>query len=320
MVWDYTEGNPFSDSTGNWDACLQWIWKCVSNAPAIFQGQIQQIDAVRNGFKPVPIAISTDPPYYDNIAYADLSDFFYVWLRHSLQTVWPSIFGTVLVPKADELVATPYRHGNIAPVDMAQGSIGPGMAIFTRYAQVLGIDDSPLTVKAALRLINTALDAFLSEQEADYDPDTRFALTWFETHGMAAAAYGVAEILATARNVSVAGVAEARVVEARAGKVRLLSRAEMPADWDPATDRRPTVWQATQHLIRRIEADGEPAAADLLRRLDAHADPARDLAYRLYQVCERNKWAEEGRAYNGLVIAWPELVKLAQSDREDLLI
>ena len=393
-------------------------------------------------------SISTDPPYYDNIPYADISDFFYVWARRTLSAVWPDLFRTVLVPKAEELVANHLRqggrqeaeeffmsgmrraidnmlkaapeqypltiyyafkqaevaeqgmastgwatflqaiseagllivgtlpmrtertartraigsnalassvilvcrkrshaaqvttrsafvkalkqelpdalrllqHGNIAPVDMAQASIGPGMAVFTRYAKVLEADDRAMDVRTALRLINAALDEFLSEQEGDYDPHTRFAVTWFETHGMDPAGYGAAETLATARNVSVAGVAEAGLIESRGGSVRLLPRAEMPAGWDPANDPRPTVWEAAQHLIRRLEEDGEVAAADLMRRLGERADPARDLAYRLYQVCERNKWAGEGRAYNGLVIAWPELTKLAQADTENLLI
>ncbi len=447
MTWDFCEGNPFSNSSGNFLGQLSYLTKALelSSAP-ISSGIIKLADATRDGSSTTPWLIATDPPYYDNIGYADLSDFFYVWLRKAIRPILPDLFRTVLVPKAEELVATPYRHGgkdeaeqffmrgmnramrrfnqsvegypmsifyafrqsesnadgktskgwatflqaiidsglsvdgtwpvrtelsgnlkkkvnalassivlvcrkraenapvttraeflralkrelpdalkllqhgNIAPVDMAQASIGPGMAIFTRYAKVLEADDSPMTVKTALQLINTALDEFLSEQEAEYDPHTRFAITWFETHSMEPAAYGVAETLATARNVSVAGVAEAGLIESRGGKVRLLSRGEMPADWNPANDSRPTVWEATQHLIRRLEEDGEPAAADLLRRLDAHAGPARDLAYRLYQVCERNKWADEGRAYNGLVIAWPELLKLARTAPENPLI
>ena len=447
MQWSFAETNPLAGAGGDIAGTAVSVAENLDNLGIGLIGNARQSAAQTKPRRPVGAVISTDPPYYDNIAYADLSDFFYVWLRRSIGRVWPDLFHTLLVPKAEELVATPYRHGgrdaaeeffmdgmtralhnlagetpgeyplaiyyafkqseaetegiastgwatflqamveaglvvdgtwpvrteatnalkaktnalassivlvcrkrpktaqittraeflkaikrelpdnlkllqhgNIAPVDLAQASVGPGMAIFTRYAKVLEADDSPMPVKSALQLINTALDEFLSEQEGEYDPDTRFAITWFETHGMEPAAYGTAETLATARNVSVAGVAEAGLIEARGGKVRLLSRTEIPADWDPATDRRLTVWEATQHLIRRLELDGEQAAADLLNQLDSRAEPARDLAYRLYQVCERNKWADEGRAYNGLVIAWPELVKLARAAPEDLLI
>ena len=203
------------------------------------------------------------------------------------------------------------QHGNIAPVDMAQASIGPGMAIFTRYSRVLEADDSPMTVKTALQLINQALDEYLSEQEADYDADTRFAITWFETHGMETGQYGTAETLATARGVAVAGVVESGILEARGGDVRLLRRDEMPDDWDPATDERLTIWECSQYLIRSLETEGETVAADLLARLGSRGEVARDLAYRLYGICERKKWAEEGRAYNGLVVAWPEISRLA---------
>ena len=203
------------------------------------------------------------------------------------------------------------QHGSIAPVDMAQASIGPGMAIFTRYAKVLEADDSPMTVKAALQLINQALDEYLSEQEAEYDADTRFAITWFETYGMETGPYGTAETLATARGVAVDGVRDAGILQSGGGKVRLLRREEMAGDWDPTVDPRLTVWECAQHLIRTLETEGEGAAADMLARLGARGETARDLAYRLYGVCERKKWADEARAYNGLVVAWPELTKLA---------
>jgi len=380
-----------------------------------------------------------DPPYYDNVPYGDLSDFFYVWLRRSLRTEHPRLLATLLVPKAQELIAEPFRHGgragaehffvqkmfvllgklamhsddarpttifyafkqsetgedgtsstgwetflkgviesglavsgtlpirtersgglrelgrnslassivlvcrkrpqdaptitradfrrllrselpaalkalqhgNIAPVDMAQASIGPGMAIFSRHAKVLEADGTPMTVRTALQLINQALDEYLAEQEGEFDTDTRFALTWFETRAYETGPFGEAETLAKARNVSVAGVVEAGILHAAAGKVSLLRRDEMPDDWNPETDKRLTVWEATQHLIKRLETKGEQAAADLLARLGARAAPARDLAYRLYTTCERKGWAEEGRSYNGLVVSWPELEKLA---------
>jgi putative DNA methylase len=203
------------------------------------------------------------------------------------------------------------QQGAIAPVDMAQASIGPGMAIFTRYAKVLESDDSPMTVKTALQLINQALDEFLSEQEGEYDPDTRFAITWFETHGMNTGSYGTAETLATARGVSVAGVVQAGILEAKGGKVRLLKREELDPGWNPETDAHPTIWESTQHLIRTLDKQGEIGAAALVAKLDGRGEIARDLAYRLYQVCERKKWAEEALAYNGLVVAWPELTRLA---------
>ncbi len=203
------------------------------------------------------------------------------------------------------------QKGNIAPVDMAQASIGPGMAIFSRHSKVIEADGSPMSVRTALQLINEALDEYLAEQTGEFDPDTRFAVTWFETRGFDPGPYGEAETLAKARNVSVQGVVEAGIIKASAGKVRLLKRAELDEDWEPETDDRLTVWECTQNLIKRLEDKGEPVAANLLSRLGANADPARDLAYRLYQTCERKGWAEEARAYNGLVVAWPELSKLA---------
>jgi putative DNA methylase len=196
-------------------------------------------------------------------------------------------------------------------VDLAQSAIGPGMAIFSRYAKVLEPDGSAMTVRTALGLINQVLDEVLEAEEADYDADTRWAITWFTQYAFADAAFGEAEVLATARNTSVTGLERAGILTARAGKVRLLKRAELAPGWDPATDDRFTVWEACQHLIKRYEEGGETAAADLLRRLGAAAEPARELAYRLYQHCERAKNADEARAYNGLVVAWPRLATLA---------
>jgi putative DNA methylase len=408
---------------------------------------VSQSDASESKCVQRPVLFSTDPPYYDNIGYADLSDFFYAWLRPALKQVYSKLMGTMQVPKGPELVATPYRfggdrakartffeeglgkafdgmcaaqhpaypltvyyafkqketddngdedtssevqastgwetmleglvkagfsihgtwpmrtelpgnlkrgtnalassivlvcrprpadapvttrgdftralkselpaaltqlqHGNIAPVDLAQSAIGPGMAIFTRYAKVLESDDSSMTVRAALQLINRVLDEYLSQQEGEYDPYTRFAITWFETHGMADGAYGEAETLATARGVAVSGVQEAGILIARAGKVRLLKREELPQDWNPARDTRLTVWETAQHLIRTLETKGESVAAELVSKLGTNAETARDLAYRLYGICEKKKWADEALAYNGLVIAWSELTRLS---------
>ena len=438
MVWDYAEANPFSSSGGNVNLFIDKIKMATAATPASSTGTVQSADASVQHIS-IDKVVSTDPPYYDNVPYADISDFFYVWLRRSLKRTLPELFTTVAVPKSEELVAFAYRHrdkeaardfflngmteamhrlaqqahlafpvtiyyafrqsetsddegtastgwetfldavihagfgisgtwpmrteqtaalkttrnalassivlvcrprpasaptatrrefltalkselpaalhhlqhGNIAPVDLAQSAIGPGMAIFTRYAKVLESDDSPMTVRKALQLINQALDEYLSEQEGEYDADTRFAITWFETHGMDEGPYGVAETLATARGVAVSGVQEAGILMAKGGKVRLLKREELPADWNPAADSRLTVWEATQQLIRTMQTKGESAAGELITRLGSIGETARDLAYRLYGICERKKWAEEALAYNALVIAWPELTRLA---------
>ena len=401
--------------------------------------------------------VSTDPPYYDNIGYADLSDFFYVWLRRSLRPVFPDLFATLAVPKAEELVATPYRHGskekaetffldgmtqamhrlaeqahpafpvtiyyafkqaesdgadgttntgwdtflaavieagfaisgtwpmrtelgnrmissgtnalassivlvcrprihltprpplhswrggaegggevstrrefvaalkaelpaalahlqrgNIAPVDLAQAAIGPGMAVYTRYAKVLDAEGQPLTVREALALINQTLDEALAEQEGDFDADTRWALTWFEQTGFAEGEYGIAEQLSKSKNTAVAGLVEAGILFSKAGKVRLLKPAELSADWDPTTDPRLTVWEMVHQLIRVLEASGEAAAAALVAKLGSQAETARELCYRLYTLCERKKRATEAMAYNGLVQSWPEITRLAR--------
>jgi putative DNA methylase len=439
MTWDYAEAPPFGNTSGNWFGGIEWVSKALEALPLMGAGVAAQADAAAQSISSNKL-VSTDPPYYDNIGYADLSDFFYIWLRRSLRPVFPDLFATLTVPKAEELVATPYRHGskekaeafflggmtqamqllaaqvrpafpvtiyyafkqsesegnvgtastgwetfldavisagfaitgtwpmrtergarsvgigtnalassivlvcrprphdattttrrdfvkalkyelpdalkelqhdNIAPVDLAQSTIGPGMAIFTRYAKVLESDDSSMTVRTALQLINQALDEYLSEQEGEYDADTRFAITWFEAHGMEEGPYGDAETLATARGVAVSGVQQAGILQAKGGKVRLLKREEMPHNWDPATDTRLTVWEAAQHLIRTMETKGEAAAGELITKLGSMADIARDLVYRLYGICEKKKWADEALAYNSLVIAWPELTRLA---------
>ncbi len=439
MVWDYGEANPFSDSGGGFLSSLSWIEPALRSLRGSTVAHAFIEDAANPQPAP-PHVISTDPPYYDNISYADLSDFFYVWLRRSLRPVYPKLFRTMLVPKASELIASPYRHGgkeqaeafflegmtrairamaratpadtpvtiyyafkqaelkkeglfstgwetflgavleagfsvtgtwpvrtelsnrmiakgtnalassivlvcrkrpedaptitrgqlrrllkqelpaaleqlqkgHIAPVDLAQASIGPGMAVFSRHARVLEADGAPMTVRGALQLIHQVMDEIRGEAEGEFDRDTRFAVTWFESHGFEPGPYGDAETLAKARAVSVAGVQEAGILRSAAGRVRLLRREELPADWDPRTDGRPTVWEATQHLVKRLDEAGESGAAALLGRLGATAEQARDLAYRLYTICERKGWAEEARAYNGLLVAWPELEKLAR--------
>lgn len=450
MTWDFAEGNPFSTSSGNFGRQPELIEKVIASLADGLEGRVDQRDAQAERFEKQPLLISTDPPYYDNIGYADLSDFFYVWLRRMLQPVYPMLFSTLLVPKGPELISDASRHGsqenarlfferglektfnwarvvarndfpfsvyyafkqseedwndesgaqsnvstgweamleglvhssinitgtwpvrterpgrprdnasnalassivlicrarasnaplarrkdfmnalraelpealknlqhgNIAPVDLAQAAIGPGMAVFTRYAKVVEADGSAMSVRTALGIINQVLDEVLAEQEGDFDPDTRWAVGWFAEYGMNDGPFGVAETLSKAKNTAVAGLVEAGVVKARAGKVRLVGRDELPDDWDPGRDGRLTVWETTQHLIRALATQGETGAAALLARLGGIGESARELAYRLYTLCERKKWADEALAYNGLVIAWPELTKLAHARRQ----
>ncbi len=442
MMWDYAETNPFSESSGNWMAMVDWTWKALQTTPANSPGLSRQTNATSPSTYSGEI-ISTDPPYYDNIGYADLSDFFYVWLRRTLKDVYPDLLSTMLTPKAQELIASPYRHegskdkaarffeeglgnaigqwrqhshadypttifyafkqaetdthgtastgwetfltgiirngfsitgtwplrtersarstalgtnalassivlscvpraaeaglatrrefltalgrelpdalhalqaGNIAPVDLAQAAIGPGMALFSRYAKVIEADGSPMSVRTALALINQALDEVLAEYEGEFDADTRWAVAWFEQYGFEAGDFGVAETLSKAKNTSVHGLVEAGVVSSRSGRVQLLGLEELPADWDPLTDDRLTEWEATHYLMRALDRHGERGASDMLRTLGSDSgEKARALAYRLYNICERKKWASAATAYNGLVIAWPEIERLARA-------
>lgn len=174
-----------------------------------------------------------------------------------------------------------------------------------------------MSVRSALQLINEVLDEYLASSEGDFDADTRFAVTWYEQHGWEAGPFGEAETLAKARNVSVGGVVVAGICKSGGGKVRIRKRSELPSGYDPNADERPTIWEYTQHLIRNLEEDGEPAAAQLLKKLGSKADAARELAYRLYNTCERKKWAEDARSYNGLILAWPELERLAAKMGDD---
>jgi putative DNA methylase len=185
------------------------------------------------------------------------------------------------------------------------------MGVFTRYAKVLGASGEPVSVRDALTLINQVLDEALAEQEGDFDAGTRWAVAWFEQSGFETGEYGVAETLSKAKNTSVAGMVGAKFLESRAGKVRLLRPDELPADWDPATDARLTAWEVVHQLIRVLEAGGEGAAADLVAKLGSKAEPARELAYRLYTICERKKRAPQALSYNALVQSWPEITRLA---------
>lgn len=210
-----------------------------------------------------------------------------------------------------------FQEGSIAPVDLAQASIGPGMAVFSRYAKVLEPDGSRMPVRTALALINQVLDEILAEQESDFDAETRWAISWFEQYGTGEGPFGDAESLCKAKNTSVSGMVRSGILHSRAGKVRLLGRDEILVDWDPVADSRLTVWEVTQYLIRELDTGGEQAAGDLLRRVGAGlGETARELAYRLYVTCDRKGWAEEAQAYNGLVVAWPELQRLAAAAPE----
>lgn len=204
------------------------------------------------------------------------------------------------------------QASTIAPVDMAQASIGPGMAVFSRYSEVLEADDTPMSVREALMLINHELDAFLAEQEGEFDSYSRFAVGWFEHFGWGVGKFGEANVMATGRGTGVQAIVDAGILYARAGEVRLLKRCELDPAWDIRTDTKITVWECCQHLIRRLEGEGEDSAARLLQTLGHYGERAGDLAYRLYAVCERKRWAEEARAYNGLIVAWPRIARLAE--------
>ncbi len=446
MSWDFAEANTVGGPSGSFESMVKnTVSGLLSNDTRFGAvGHAKQVDACSQLLSSAKV-ISTDPPYYDNVPYADLSDFFYVWLRRSLRSVFPDLFATLTVPKAEELVAFAYRHngragaeaffldgmtqamhhladqahlafpvtiyyafkqserkgnegtastgwetfldaviragfgisgtwpmrtersnrkrnqdanalassiilvcrrraadaptatrrefittlkselpvslahlwrGNIAPVDLAQAAIGPGMAIYTRYEQVLSAEGKPLSVREALMIINQTLDEVMAEQESDLDADSRWALAWFEQNGFTEGEYGIAETLSKAKNTSVSGLVEAGFLASKEGKVRLLKPGELPANWDPTTDPRLTVWEMVHHLVRLLEANGESAAAELVSRLGAKAEAARELCYRLYSLCERKRRATDALSYNGLVQSWPEIARLARRDKE----
>jgi putative DNA methylase len=431
MTWDYAEGNVFEKCSTEWDQCCQVVTCCIEYLSGQTRAIALQADAASLHLTEKPF-ISTDPPYYDNVGYADLSDFFYVWMRRSLRSVYPNLLATIAVPKAEELVATPYRHGNkdkaekffldgmtramhnlavqahpaapltiyyafkqsetesdgtnstgwetfleavlksglaitgtwpmrtegdnrqiglgtnalassivmvcrpraadagtisrrqfvrqlnealplaldamtresegllspVAPVDLSQAIIGPGMAIFSRYEAVLEADGTPMTVRTALQLINR----FLAED--DFDADTQFCLHWFEQHGWETGKFGEADTLARAKGTAVAGVQSTGVIEAGGGNVRLLRWKEYQGGWDPTSDSRIPVWKALHQLIRAYSTDGDSGAARLLAGVAAKAEASRQLAYRLYTLSERANRAEDARAYNEVVTGW----------------
>tara|TARA_B100000408_G_scaffold99292_1_gene76722 strand:- start:5448 stop:8351 length:2904 start_codon:yes stop_codon:yes gene_type:complete len=448
MVWDYAEVNPFCGSSGNWIAMVDWTWKALAHTPANREGFASQGDAAVQTISQNKV-VSTDPPYYDNIGYADLSDFFYIWMRRSLRNVFPDLFGTMAVPKAEELVATPYRHGNkdkaenffmdgmtrainnlvsmahptfpvtiyyafkqsetkdgsttstgwvtfleavikagflidgtwpmrtemasrmigagsnalassivlvcrkrqfnaesisrrdfqkklrqempealetmiggdggqtpIAPVDLAQSAIGPGIALYSKYETVLNQDGSSMSVHDALVLINRAITDHLNPDSGNFDNDTLFCDDWFSQYGWSAGSFGEADTLARAKGTSVGGVRDAGVIESGAGKVRLLKWSEYPTGWDPKTDDRTPVWEACHQIIRVLNQQGEADAGALLARMPEQGEHIRQLAYHLYTLCERKKWAEEARAYNELIGSWHAIVAASQEAGE----
>ena len=439
MVWDYAEANPFCSSSGSYNNMLEWVYKAVKylpNTPAY--GSVRQFDAQSdNGLR--NIAISTDPPYYDNIGYADLSDFFYVWLRQALKETYPKVFRTMLVPKEEELIATPYRHegsverardffedgmfntclrlyqyaredipvtiyyafkqsetddndttastgwetmlsaiiragfaitgtwpmrtelavrqiasgtnalassivlvcrkrsetagsctrrefinalhremrpaleklqsANIAPVDLAQSAIGPGIGVFSRYKSVLESDGKPMSVRSALQIINQELDAFYNEQEGELDRESRFCVELFSQYAFNNIKFGDADILARAKNTSVQALAEHGVMAASKGQVRLLTREEIPEKVDAHEE---CIWLLTQQLAHAMETGGVKTCAEIVMDIfGSNGEDAKALAYRLYTICERKNWAQEGYAYNNLVVAWPDIQNMA---------
>jgi putative DNA methylase len=442
MIWDFAENNIFGEAAGDFQTSLRSIVRVVerqtlNNLPV---SHAEQADAATQTISRDKV-VSSDPPYYDNIGYADLSDFFYVWMRRSLREIYPSLFATMAVPKAEELVATPYRHGNkvkadaffmdgmtqaihnlaeqahpafpvtiyyafkqsetkegsttstgwvtflaaiiqagfsidgtwpmrtemanrmigsgtnalassivlvcrkrlstaesisrrdfqrqlreempdaletmiggqtgqtpIAPVDLAQAAIGPGMAIYSKCEAVLNQDGTRMSVHDALVLINRAITEYLNPDSGNFDADTQFCSSWFDQYGWSSGQFGEADTLARAKGTSVDGVKASGVAESGSGKVRLLRWTEYESDWDPAKDERTPVWEACHQMIRRLNNHGETAAGELLAKMPENGEAIRQLAYHLYTLCERKKWAEEARAYNELIASWRAIV------------
>jgi putative DNA methylase len=444
MAWDFAVSNPFSSSSGTIGDSFRILARTLENLPARNDGYAQQADASARSY--ADVVISTDPPYYDNIGYSDLSDFFYVWLRRSLRPILPSMFTTMLVPKTEELVANPYRHGSkaaaekffeagfehvfgrardtanphypitvfyafkqaelekegvastgwstflegmirqgwsitatwpirsemsnrmiasgtnalassivlalrpreasapatdrsgfltalraeldealpkiregaIAPADLRQTILGPGMAVYSRYSRVLESDGAPMPVKTALALINRAFDAFESEQDGDLDADTRFCLDWLASYAWSTRPYGDAESLAVPLGISVEGVARGGVITSRGNKVALVKPQELDSAWNPSRDDRISLWEATCQLARAYAADGRAGAAQLMASITDHPsahislEDIQRLALRLYELLE-TKDAPTAGLFNGLGGAWADIVAASRT-------
>jgi putative DNA methylase len=444
MAWDFCELNPLADVGGAWSRCLKIVSEAFEGlgrgAPAV----VVQRPAEQ---QPEQVLISTDPPYYDNIGYADLSDFFYIWLRRSLRSVHPDLLGTMLVPKAEELVANPHRHdgrdgakaffedgfrrvfararqtalpdypitvyyafkqsdadedgtastgwetlldgmirsgwaitatwplrsersgrmrdigsnalassivlalrprpdgapttdrrgliaalhdelpdalrklqqGAISPVDLPQAVIGPGMAVFSRYAKVIENDGTMMTVRSALARINEILDQVLNELEGDFDAATRFAIAWYRQHGYTTGTFGAADDIARARNTSVETMVRDGIIVSAAGKVTLLSPASMPEGYNVLADDRVGAWEVLHHLIALLERDGLPVAGALLASARERPDGAidvelvKELAFLLFAIAEKDGWTQDALAFNTVATAWPDVVQAARS-------
>jgi putative DNA methylase len=457
MIWDFAEANIMGQSVGAWRTCNEYVADCTKVMTGSNRfGHAHQIDAATGSNGVTNLLVSTDPPYYDNVPYADVSDFFYVWLRRTVSPLYPDLFSTLLVPKMLELTASPQRfdgnkdrakehfesgfrnaftalrnkmdprfpltvyyafkqedeesgtidedasagvdlttgwetllealifsgfqitatwpvrasqtwrmramgsnalasyivlacrprsaeapqtsstqfrqelkrtlpaalrhlqQGNIAPVDFAQAAIGPGMAVYSRFSRILESSGKAMAVRTALGLINQTLTEVLSEQEDEFDVGTRWAIAWFEQNGFGAGDFGTAELLSKAKVTSVSRLEQDGVIASKGGQVRLLRPDELPSDWDPASDKHLTVWEMTHHLLRvyHYKKAGDQPTAELLRRIGPRGEVARDLAYRLFSICEKKKLSQEALGYNALVLGWPEVARLAKEIRE----
>ncbi|MBM0123460.1 DUF1156 domain-containing protein [Pimelobacter simplex] len=448
MVWDYCEANPLSRSSGNMQDQWTWIAKVLEKLAPAASGQVVQADAATRSYSGV--VVSTDPPYYDNVPYADLSDFFYVWLRRTLRPIYPDLLATMLVPKTAELVADSRRHdgkegakqffedgfrnvfrkireeartefpitvyyafrqsesdadgeastgwetliegmvqsgweitstwplrsemgnrmrsigsnalassivlslrprpasapttdrrgliaalerelpealrrlqqGQVAPVDLPQAAIGPGMAVFSRHSAVLEPNGSAMTVRAALARINEILDQVLNEQEGDFDATSRFAIAWYRQHGYGIGKFGDADNLARARNTSVEAMDRDEILTSRAGNVQLIRPADLSWDYDVLKDLHTSNWEALHHLIKVLERDGIAPAGDFLHaaltRPDGavDADLVKELAHLLFRIAESNGWTKDALSFNTLVTTWPEILEVARSAKQ----
>ena len=455
MIWHFSEGNVFGESVGSWKAAVANVRSGLQALPGnVVPGKVFQADARSPPALNGPLLVCTDPPYFANVGFSDLSDFYYIWLRRTLKGILPAEFSTLLVPKSEELVANPHRFGddwaaaeaffldgmtrafhglrdlasedypitvfyafkesgsdedeaddgegaepagssawekmlgglinaglaivatwpvqteqkrrmraiesnalassivlacrtrpgdapvasrrdfvvalkrelpgalsrlqqaNIAPVDLAQAAIGPGIACFSRYSRILEPDGSPMSVRTALQLINQELETFLKQTEGETDAETQFCVSWFEQYGLKPGPFGEADILARAKSATLERLVRASALSSRAGTVMLLPRENLEVGWQPSSGGHPCLWECAQHVLRNFEANGEESAAELCAALGPGiSEQAKNLTYRLFSICEKRGWAEDARPFNELVAAWPEIAKKAANRR-----